>query len=276
MCPSVIPVKWPHSHVIARKNDVRDEVMVLASNMNAVLSQLLEGPIAQKIMLAVASTENNFRASQSISAMAEPEDLELYRNLLPNQLDMPQRPLVWVSIVDNMEVGPWPLTPYQLGFISLYCAYQGEEGFHPVTMPENKRVPIWAGRTMGYPKYFADRITLEHIGDGWRGEVMRKGVSRLLLEFSPEKTESPAWVKEGQHPELGPTFNLNPPRIGPRVQVVRTIVPEGTEPSREVLEGTIVVTIGSTEAGAGLLKPRTPLYGTYIKARNADASLQPE
>ncbi len=241
-----------------------------------MLTQLLEGPIAQKIMLAVASTQNNFRASQSIGAIAAPEDLELYRRLLPQQFDLPDLPLVWVSIVDNTEVGPWPLTPYQLGFISLHCAYRGEEGFHPLTMPENKWVPIWAGRTMGYPKYMAHRISLERVGEGWRGEVVRKGASRLLLEFSPEKTEPPDWVKEGTHPELGPIFNLNPPGKGPRVQTVRTIVPEGAKPRQEVVEGTVVATIGASEPSWGLLKPGSTLYGTYVRARNTDASLKPE
>jgi hypothetical protein len=241
-----------------------------------MLSRLLEGPIAQRIMLAVASTEDNFRASQSIGAMAAPQDIALYRRLLPAQFDMPETPLVWVSIIDNTEVGPWPLTPYQLGFISLCCAHRGEEGFHPLTMPENKWVPIWAGRTMGYPKYMADRISLERAGNGWRGEVVRKGVSRILLEFSPEKTEPPDWVKQGKHPELGPIFNLNPPAKGPRVQIVRTVVPKGSEPSQEIVEGTIIATIGATEPSAGLLKPGARLYGTYAKARNTDASLQPE
>ncbi len=235
-----------------------------------------EGPVAQKIMLAIASTENNFRASRSIGAMAEPEDLELYRELLPTQFDMPELPLVWVSIVDNIEVGPWPLTRYQLGFISLHCTYQGEDGFHVLTMPENKWVPVWAGRTMGYPKYLADNVSLARDGDRWRGEVVKKGELRLALEFSPDKTEPPAWVKQGLHPEQGPIFNLNPPRKGPRVQVVRTVVPEGTDPSQEVIEGTIVATIGTAEPSAGLLRPGASLYGTCAYARNTDASLQPE
>lgn len=72
--------------------------------------------------------------------------------------------------------------------------------------------------------------------------------------------------------ELGPIFNLNPPRRGPRVQIVRTVVPEGTEPMQEVVEGTI----GAAEPSAGLLKPGARLYGTYVKARNTDSSLQPQ
>lgn len=241
-----------------------------------MLNYLLEGPVAQKIMLAIASTEDNFRASQSIGAMAVPEDLELYRKLLPSQFDMPEMPLVWVGVVDNMEVGPWPLTRYQLGFISLHCSYQGEDGFHPITMPENKWVPVWAGRTMGYPKYIADRVSLERHGDVWRGEVRHKGIPRFVLELSPDKAEPPTWVAQGQHPELGPILNLNPPSKGPRVQVVRTVVPEGAEPSQEILEGTATMTIGPNEPSAGLLRPGTRVYGTYVKARNADASLQPE
>jgi hypothetical protein len=227
-------------------------------------------------MLAFSSKESNFRASQSIGLTAIPEDLKLYRELLPQQFGMPGTPIIWVCIVDNIEVGPWPLTRYQLGFISLYCTYQGEPGFHPLTMPENKWVPVWAGRTMGYPKYVASSVTLENEGDRWRGEVIHRAATRFRLEFSPEKSEPPPWVKAGEHPELGPVFNLKPPSRGPRVVVVRTVVPEGSEPAYDVTEGTVTVTIGADEPAAGLLKPGTRLYGTYVTARNTDASLQPE
>jgi hypothetical protein len=227
-------------------------------------------------MLALASKESNFRASQSIGAMASPEDRALYRELLPQQFGMPSEPLVWVCIIDNIEVGPWPLTRYQLGFISLYCTYKGEEGWHPITMPENKWVPVWAGRTMGFPKYVADHVSLTSTGDSWRGEVAHKGASRLSLEFSPDRTDPPLWVREERHPEERPTFNLKPPSKGPRVVAVRGVVTEGAKPELDLTEGTVVVTIGPDEPGAGLLKPETALYGTYVMARGTDVSLQPE
>jgi hypothetical protein len=236
-------------------------------------SDVLEGGAAKGLMMAVASTQSNFRASHSIGTMAEPADLKLYRELLPRQFDMPQHPMVSVNIVDNSEVGPWPLTPYQLGSISLRCSYRGEEGWHPITMPESKWIPVWAGRAMGFPKYVADEVSLVQSGGSWRGEVVHDGRSRILLEFTPEPIEPPIWIEEGWSVG-GPTFNLRPPSEGPQVEVVRSVAEENAEPTSEKIEGTIRVTLGPDEPGAGLLEPGAPSYGIYSAARDMGRSLQ--
>ena len=115
-------------------------------------SRLLEGDFAAWMVQRSASQEENFRQSRSIGAMLEPVDLDLYRSLLPEVFGLPEHPLVRINVVDQIEVGPWPLTPYQLGDVALRCSYEGEEGWHVITMPENKWVAVWTGRTMGFPK----------------------------------------------------------------------------------------------------------------------------
>ena len=40
---------------------------------------MLEGDAAQKLMMSVANTQDNFMADQKIQVLAEPKDLVLYR-----------------------------------------------------------------------------------------------------------------------------------------------------------------------------------------------------
>lgn len=118
--------------------------------------------------------------------------------------------------VDNMEVGPWPMTPCQEGIISLRCSYQGEEGWYSLTMPVNRRVAMASGRLIGFPKYAADEITFTPSGNDWRGEVLHESAQRLLLEFTPGKTEEHMTWQE----KVFPMFNLTPPGKGPEVKRV--------------------------------------------------------
>jgi hypothetical protein len=195
-------------------------------------SDLLEGDLAAALVQLGASTEDNFRKSRSVSVTVEPADLALYRELLPEVFAMPEHPLVTINVVDQLEVGPWPLTPYQLASVSLRCVYEGEEGWHPITMPETKWVAVWTGRTMGFPKYVADEIHLSPEGEGWLGEVRHAGELRLRLAFTPAANAPvPRW-KRARWSTGGPTFNLRPPSRGPEVKIVRTA--EGAADSSEV------------------------------------------
>lgn len=237
-------------------------------------ASVLEGEAAQGLMMSVARTQDNFMADQKIAVYAEPDDLDVYRELLPGQFDMPEHPMLVFVLVDFMEVGPWPLTRYQEGNISLRASYQGEEGWHTIFLPVNKWVAMWAGRTMGYPKYIADEITLEPEGEGWRGEVISDGTSRLLLEFSPGEVKvAPVWERE-EWDLGGPSFNLRPPGKGPDVEVVRWS--EGVEPEIELTPGYVRVTIGSAEPGAGLLTPGKVLPGVFVVKKSGGGSLTPE
>jgi hypothetical protein len=214
-------------------------------------ADLLEGDLAAGLVQWVASTEDNFRQSRSLSVIAEPADLALYRKLLPARFSMPEHPLVSINVVDQLEVGPWPLTPYQLGAVSLRCAHEGEEGWHPITMPETKWVAVWTGRTMGFPKYVADHIHLSPEGEGWVGEVRHEGQLRLRLAFVPDANAPvPRWKREGWSTG-GPTLNLRPPAEGPEVKVVRSA--EGAPGRSEEEPGFVRIELGADEPYAGLL-----------------------
>jgi hypothetical protein len=236
-------------------------------------ADLLEGDLAAGLVQLVASSEDNFRKSRSLSVIVEPADLALYRELLPPAFSMPKHPLVSINVVDQLEVGPWPLTPYQLGSVSLRCAYEGEEGWHPITMPETKWVAVWTGRTMGFPKYVADEIHLSPEAEGWVGEVRHAGELRLRLAFAPDaNAASPLWKKRGW-PTGGPTLNLRPPGEGPEVKVVRGA--EGAPGSSQQESGHVLIDLGAVEPFAGLLPAGYQAPGTLVLWQGG-RSLAPE
>jgi len=223
---------------------------------------LAEGDLAARLVQWVSSGEPNFRKSRSVSVVVQPVDLALYRELLPSVFAMPEHPLVSLAVADQLEVGPWPLTPYQLGAVRLRCAHEGREGWHPLTMPENAWVAIWTGRSLGFPKYRADEIRLARDGDGWTGIVRDEGELRLRLEFLPtEVPPEPLWRQLGWDTG-GPTFNLRPPREGPEVQVVGGN--EEREGRSEVLHGLVRIEIGPERPWAGLVPPGREAPGTLV------------
>ncbi|MBU0996223.1 MAG: acetoacetate decarboxylase family protein [Proteobacteria bacterium] len=237
-------------------------------------SAILEGKMAQKFTMLFSG--NNFRANQRITVVTAPEDLNLYRNLLPVQFDLPEHPMVLISVVDDFEVGPWPLTPYLYSFISLRCVYKGEEGWCPITMPESKLIAVLGGRVMGYPKYLADNISFIQYGDSWRGEVVHDGRLEILMEFTPEiKDNPPIWVREKWPLDLekSPTFNLMPPSKGPKVQVVRAVVEKNAKPVSEVTNGTVRITIAPEIPGAKLIKSGTLFHGSYTLSKDTGITL---
>ncbi len=238
-------------------------------------AKILEGKASGNLVQALSRTQSNFLESQQLRVMVEPDDLDLYRKVLPRQFDMPEHPMVVLVVVDYIDVGPWPLTRYQEGYIDIRCSYKGEEGWHSLTMPVNKWVAMYAGRTMGYPKYLADEITLEQSGEGWSGEVFHKDESLLLLEFDPGgwKEEPVHMMKEWEMG--GPSFNLMPPGKGPDVKRVGWSDEGDSESTSTVEKGMVKIFIGQSEPWAGLVKPGTVAPGIYVHWKGG-GSLDPD
>ncbi len=120
-----------------------------------------------------------FREYYGVTAHLEPQDLSLYRQLLPSPLTVPSRPIVTLYIVDFVRVARWPLTRYQEWSVLLKCGLYGHEGWCSVTMPVTKWVPMKGGRHIGFPKYLTDEIQIEKVGDSepprlsWRLQPLR-------------------------------------------------------------------------------------------------------
>lgn len=219
-----------------------------------------------------------FHEFQGIFTMVEPVDLELYRALLPQSLEMPDQPLVSMFVVDYIEVYPWPMTRYQEGTVALRCKYKGQEGWHVKTMPVTKWVADQGGRNLGFPKYVTKAISLNPDGNNWKGEVKDKGQLKLSLEFSPVITralepQEELLMNAGPGKALAdPIFLFVPPDKGTvfqKVCLVNVIPPSWTaEP------GMVRITIGPGEPWVGLIAPGTVSPGFFAKFKGA-ANLVP-
>jgi Acetoacetate decarboxylase (ADC) len=201
-----------------------------------------------------------------IFTAVEATDLELYREILPKQFDMPERPVVAMFIVDYVIVVPLPMVPYLEGAVALSCKYKGEDTWHVVTMPVTDKVACKGGRSLGFPKYVADEIILQKDGDGWKAKVVHEGVTRMGLEFTPGLTRElkplEKEVMEGPISRLeGAIYQLSPPEVGPAINKISLVpvVPANWETER----GMVKITISPEDPWSGLIPAGTVSPGSY-------------
>lgn len=219
-----------------------------------------------------------FHEFHGIYTMVEPADLDLYRELLPAPLEMPDKPVVSLFVVDYTEVHPWPMTPYLEGAVFLRAKYKGQEGWHCKTMPVNKWVPNKGGRALGFPKYVTKTVSLEPDGDRWKGEVKDKGRLKLLLEFTPGLTcelipQEAAILEAGPEKALAdPVFLFVPPDEGTHFQKVEMV--NVVQPLWSASPGMVRITIGPDEPWAGLVAPGAVSPGFFAEFNGA-ANLVP-
>ncbi len=193
-----------------------------------------------------------------IFTVVEPADLELYRELLPDELEMPEQPAVGVFIVDYVIVVPCPMSPYLEGALGIRCEYNGEVGWYTVTMPLNHWVALEGGRSIGFPKYLAD-VTLAQADENWNGVVTHEGVVRMSLEFTPGLTRDLQPFEEeilsGGLPRLETTiFQVVPPSEGSDLRRITLSdkVPANWESSTQ---GMVEIHISPDDPWAGLIDP---------------------
>jgi len=183
---------------------------------------------------------NIWQDSHGIFAMAEPADMELYRELLPAQFTVPDQPMVGLYLVHFTDTEPWPMTftefllPYFEATILLRCEYQSQTGWYSVVMPVTTEAAMIGGRRLGFPKYVADEITLESTHEGWFGAVRHEGEERFSLrferrlvgDFGPLTPLQNEFVNGRGDAELrGPIILLVPPGEGPEVNILPTSPP---------------------------------------------------
>ena len=189
----------------------------------------------------------SFLGQRGVSIAFPPADVELYRALLPEQFDMPDQPLVAVSVVDYYDV-TLPLVPYREGFVALQCEYQGRTGWHVLTMPVDDETSKMGGRSIGFPKYVADQITLEAQEEGWLGRVVYEGRTVMEVTFTAEGEP----VTGASSAEGSAAFQLVPPGEGPAINEVDTVLSG---------ERTTVTTSGSASVRADAAEPWAALLG---------------
>ncbi len=210
--------------------------------------------------------KGTFREFHGIFAVVEPEDTELYSSLIREPMQMPERPVVSLFVIDYVVVGPWPMTRYQEGTVALRCKYGGEEGWHVKTMPVTKWVPCKGGQMLGFPKYIAGEIPLRETGDGWLGEVRHQGRTMLSLQYRRgDMRELQPWEKElmegGSTRLEEPIFLFVPPEKGSRFQkvTVERVIPD----QWKMEDGMVRISIDESEPWAGLISPGTETPGRF-------------
>jgi len=210
--------------------------------------------------------KGTFREFHGIFAAMEPADADLYASLIREPMEMPERPVASLFVIDYVEVGPWPMTRYQEGTVALRCKYGGEEGWHIKTMPVTKWVPCKGGQMLGFPKYIADDIPLRETGDGWLGEVRHQGRTMLSLEYTRGNMRKlEPWEEElmagGATRLEEPIFLFVPPDTGSRFQKVTV---ERVIPDQWTMEdGMVRISIDESEPWAGLFPPGTEAPGRF-------------
>jgi hypothetical protein len=232
---------------------------------------MTEAPQAEATVQPTPTTQAErrwaFRGTRLIRAAFPPADLALYRSLLPSQLDMPDEPLVVMTVANYYDV-TLPLVPYREGYVLLQCKYQGRTGWYTYTMPVDDETANAGGRAIGFNKYVADEITLEEQDGVWTGRVVYEGRTVMEITLTPEG-EPVEVTGAGEEVVL---FNLLPPGEGPGLIEVN---------SNRLGEQTTVTTSGSAtvkaDAGqpwAGLLDPEGSTPWAVFQEETGDSVLE--
>jgi hypothetical protein len=207
-----------------------------------------------------------FREYIGLNTFIEPADHDSYRKFLPQAFEMPEQPIVEIFTADYMRVNPWPLTRYQEWAVLLKCAWKGNEGWHCITMPVTKWIPMVGGRRLGFPKYIVDSISLEQQGQGWTARGLSNGIVQLQMEFHPGLTRSLSnWESQLAADETffkqGDAFQLFPPSQGPRIKRIHldNVVPAQWAPEAGMVE----IMVSPEEPWAGLVQDGNSYPGSF-------------
>ena len=208
-----------------------------------------------------------FLGTHRLMTALPPADLELYRSLLPDKFDMPDQPLVVVTVADYYDV-TLPLVPYREGYVLLQCKYQGRTGFYTYTMPVDDKTANDGGRAIGFNKYVADKITLEEQDGVWTGRVVHEGRTVMEITFTPDG-EPVAETGGGEETVL---FNLMPPGEGPKVNEVNSAA--SGEQTTVTTSGSATVKADAGEPWAGLLDPQGGTIWAVFEEITGDSILE--
>jgi hypothetical protein len=207
-----------------------------------------------------------FREYVGLNAFIDPTDQSLYRKLLPKPFEVPSRPVVMIFAADYLQVASWPLTRYQEWAVLLKCIWKGSEGWHCITMPVTKWLPMFGGRRLGFPKFVVDSISLEKQGQGWTARSFINGDVQFQMEFQPgltrplSKWESELVLDEAFFKQ-GDTFLLFPPSQGPQIKRIHLdyVAPAQWAPEA----GMVQITVNREEPWADLIPEGNYFPGTF-------------
>lgn len=205
-----------------------------------------------------AGKDWSYHGQRGITAVFQPTDSLLYRQLLPAAFEMPDTLQVIVAVVSYYAVG-FPLVPYHEGYVMLSCKYQEQTGLYTLTMPVDNKLANDAGRSIGFPKYVADGIELTKNKGVWSGQVIHQGHTVMRMKFTPQ-----AGSTSRHNIDPGPSFfNLVPPSVGPQFMEVDFSL-KGSQVITTT-PGSVVVTVDPGESWGPLLQGATLVSALFEK-----------
>ena len=97
-------------------------------------------------------TRYRYLENEGLFIYYETENTEVYRSVLPDVFDMPERTLVFAFINDFYKLD-YGAAPYKENAIFVLAEYQGTEVWHCIYMPVTDEHSMWAGIIgLGLPK----------------------------------------------------------------------------------------------------------------------------
>ncbi|MBN1883324.1 MAG: acetoacetate decarboxylase family protein [Deltaproteobacteria bacterium] len=160
-----------------------------------------------------------FKKFHGISAVIDPTDRKLYRGLLPDVFDMPDEPLISLSIVEYVHIAAWPLLmSYREGAVALRSRFKDDEGWFILDMPVTRGLAAMARRHIGFPKKRVDSIEFMPVSGIWRGGVATNGRDMFAVELSPDgdypRFEHDRPACKNPAPPMEVLHLVRPPRVG--------------------------------------------------------------
>jgi len=125
-----------------------------------------------------------------------PGRLELYRSLLPPELEMPAVPRIYFYVSEFNGTYPVRIQGgYREAAVLLRARCKRDSktdpakgGWFPIEMPVSAKSALNSGLMMGYPKYMAD-ISLEAGAGGHEAAVKVEGRELFRMHYAPAKVE---------------------------------------------------------------------------------------
>ncbi len=115
---------------------------------------------------------------------------ETLASLVPEPLKTNADGIFWIYLVHIAAAKPLPLPYHEVGlFVPVTC--DGQQGLFSLAMFLDESLPITIGREVwGFPKRFADSISLEREGDRCRSQLVHEGSTLLDATFRMTENET--------------------------------------------------------------------------------------
>ena len=180
-----------------------------------------------------------------------PDRLELYRSLLPPELEMPAVPRIYFYVAEFNGTYPVRIEGgYREAAVCLRAGCKRDSktdlqkgGWFPLEMPVSAKSALTSGVMMGYPKYMAD-ISLKAGDSGYDSAVKVEGRDFFRMHYDQAEVEVPALEEE----EMTVPFYLV---LGGRINIMQNEVVE--QKSFTCRPGMVSVSVNSKAKWTGLL-----------------------